>query len=274
MFTVRSKSCKPITLTVAINGVPTTMEVDTGAAYSVITQITYQRIAQLGGVRGLEPSDLKLKSYSGQLIKVFGQLPVVVTYEREQSELFVQVVEGEGPDLLGRDWIAALKVTLSMGEVHTVEEERSLLEVLAKYSSIFTEDLGCLKGMEVKLNVDPNATPKFFKARPVPLALKEKVERELQKLQSMGIISPVQFSRWAAPIVPVVKQSGEVRICGDYKITVNRAASADSYPLPRVDALLANLAGGQYFFKIRPVTGIFAVALRRGIKGICHGEHT
>ena len=145
MFTVRSKSCKLIILTVAINGVPTPMEVDTSAAYSVITLITYQRIAQLGGVRDLEPSDLKLKSYSGQLIKVFGQLPVVVTYEQEQSELFVQVVEGEGPDLLGRDWMAALKVTLSMGEVHTVEEERSLLEVLAKYSSIFTDELGCLQ---------------------------------------------------------------------------------------------------------------------------------
>ena len=120
----------------------------------------------------------------------------------------------------------------------------------AKYSSIFTEELGCLKGMEVKLNVDPNATPKFFKPRPVPLALREKVERELEKLQSMGIISPVQFSKWAAPIVPVVKQSGEVRICGDYKITVNRASTADSYPLPRVDELLANLAGGQYFSKL------------------------
>ena len=45
--------------------------------------------------------------------------------------------------------MAALKVTLSMGEVHTVEEERSLLEVLAKYSSIFTEELGCLKRMEL-----------------------------------------------------------------------------------------------------------------------------
>ena len=121
-----------------------------------------------------------------------------------------------------------------MGEVHTVKEERSLPEVLAKCSSIFTEELRCLKGMEVKLNVDPNATPKFFKARPVPLALKEKVEWELEKLQSMGIISPVQFSRWAAPIVPVVKQNGEVRICEDYKITVNQTASADSFPLPRV----------------------------------------
>ena len=66
----------------------------------------------------------------------------------------------------------------------------------------------------------------------------------------MEIISPVQFSTWAAPIVPVPKQSGEVRICGDYKITINQACTADSYPLPKVDDLLANLAGGQYFSKL------------------------
>ena len=102
----------------------------------------------------------------------------------------------------------------------------------------------------MKLNINPNATLKFFKACTVPLALKEKVERELDKLQSMGIISPAQFSRWAAPIAPVLKQSGEVRICRDYKITVNQACTADSYPLPKVDDLLANLAGGQYFSKL------------------------
>ena len=83
--------------------------------YSVITQITHQRIAQLERVHDLEPSDLKLRSYSGQLIKVFGQLPVMGTYQQEKSELLVQVVERDGPDLLGRDWMAALKVTHSMG---------------------------------------------------------------------------------------------------------------------------------------------------------------
>ena len=97
------------------------MELDTGAAYSVITQITYQRIAQQKGVSDLEPSDLKLRSYSGQLIKVLGQLPVVVTHGEKQYELYVLVVDGEGPDLLGRDWMDVLKVTFSVGEVHTVK---------------------------------------------------------------------------------------------------------------------------------------------------------
>ena len=151
---------------------------------------------------------------------------------------------------MGRDWIKALGVTLKLGEIHSIEESKSLHDVLEKHSTLFEEKLGCLKGTEIKLNVDSNATPKFFKARSVPLALKGKVEAELDKLESMGIISPVQFSRWAAPIVPVLKQNGAVRICGDYKVTINQASLVDTYPLPRIDELLANLSGGKHFSKL------------------------
>ena len=52
----------------------------------------------------------------------------------------------------------------------------------------------------------------------MPFVFKEKVEAELDRLQSLGIISPVQFSRCAAPIVPVVKQDGSVRIVETLKL--------------------------------------------------------
>ena len=65
--------------------------------------------------------------------------------------------------------------------------------------------------------------------------LKQKVEAELQRLKDLSIISPVKFSRWAAPIVPIVKKDGSVRICGDFKVTVNGALQTESYPLPVVD---------------------------------------
>ena len=61
------------------------------------------------------------------------------------------------------------------------------------------------------------------------------VEKELECLQLQGIIEPVKFSDWAAPIVPVLKKDGGIRICGDYKLTVNWAAKVDTYPLPRID---------------------------------------
>ena len=41
----------------------------------------------------------------------------------------------------------------------------------------------------MKLNVNCDATPKFFKVHTVPLALKEKVEADLENLESMGILS-------------------------------------------------------------------------------------
>ena len=90
---------------------------------------------------------------------------------------------------------------------------------------MFSDGLGTLKGEK--------AVPRFHKARPVPYIMKEKTEDELQRLQDDGIIEPVTFSKWAAPIVPVRKGTG-VRICGDYKVTVNQAIVEDKYPLPKV----------------------------------------
>ena len=60
----------------------------------------------------------------------------------------------------------------------------------------------------------------------------------------------VTHSDWAAPIVAVPKQDGKLRICGDYKVTVNAALDIDQYPLPKPDDLFASLAGGKKFTKL------------------------
>ena len=80
--------------------------------------------------------------------------------------------------------------------------------------------------------------------------LKEKVEEELFRLQAAGIISPVKFSDWATPIVPVVQSNGTVRICGDYKTAVNPILEVNRHPLPDIDDLLSQLAGGVAFSKL------------------------
>jgi len=50
--------------------------------------------------------------------------------------------------------------------------------------------------------------------------------------------------------VPVLKSDGTVRICGDYKVTVNSALDVDQYPLPCLADLMASLTSGQKFSKI------------------------
>ena len=50
--------------------------------------------------------------------------------------------------------------------------------------------------------------------------------------------------------VPEFKSDGSVRICGDYKLTVNQAVKVDTYPLPLIEDLLASLGGGKSFSKL------------------------
>ena len=107
-----------------------------------------------------------------------------------------------------------------------------------------------MKGTQAKIYIGSTATPKLCRARTVPYAIQEKVEREINRLEREGVITPVSFSEWAAPVVPVVKNDGSIRICGDYKITVNRVKKMDTYPLPRIDDLLASLSGGKSFTKL------------------------
>ena len=128
--------------------------------------------------------------------------------------------------------------------------QRTLANILEQHQKVFEPGLGTIEGVEAKLHVDPQAQPTFFKARNVPFALRQKVEAELDRLEKQGVIKPVQFSEWAAPIVPVIKRDGTVRICGDYKLTVNKAAKLEVYPLPRIEDLLASLAGGKTFTKL------------------------
>ena len=91
----------------------------------------------------------------------------------------------------------------------------------------------------------PNAVPKFCKARPVPFALKAAVERELDRLESEGILEKVSYSEWAAPVVPVPKTEGTIRLCGDNKVIINPQLEVDQYPFLKPDNTFATLAGGK-----------------------------
>ena len=107
-----------------------------------------------------------------------------------------------------------------------------------------------MKSFEAKLSVQPGAVPKFFKSRSVPYSLKGAIEQDLERLENLGVIEKVQFSDWAAPVVPVQKSDGTVRLCGDYKVTINPVLNVDKYPVPKAEDLFATLAGGKKFSKL------------------------
>lgn len=82
------------------------------------------------------------------------------------------------------------------------------------------------------------------------MPLKPKIEDELNRLLREGVIEPIQNPKWSTPVVPVIKSTGAIRLCGDYKVTINTALHDHPYPIPAVNQLLSNLNGGKYFAKI------------------------
>nr|XP_006812005.1 PREDICTED: uncharacterized protein K02A2.6-like [Saccoglossus kowalevskii] len=115
---------------------------------------------------------------------------------------------------------------------------------------IVVSGLGSYNGDSAKIYVKSDVKPKFFKARPLAFALREATDSELDRLVENGTLTPVQNSEWATPIVVVSKPYGGVCICGDYKVTINPVAESDTFPIPKIDSLLANLAGGKTFTKL------------------------
>ena len=177
-----------------------------------------------------------------------GTLLVSVEHNDQKEQLDLLVVSGAGASLVGREWMS--KIKLDWQQLNHLQASSDLKTVLSRHAALFNDELGLVEGVTATIHIDPKAQPRFCKPRSVPYALRNKVEKELERLQAAGVIEPVKFSTWAAPIVPVMKRDGSVRICGDYKVTVNRAAKVDTYPLPRIDDLFASLAGGQAFSKV------------------------
>ena len=59
---------------------------------------------------------------------------------------------------------------------------------------------------------------------------------------------PFQHSNWAALIMLVIKANQHsAQICGDFKQTVNKVYPLDKYPMPKIEDLFSQLAGGQKF---------------------------
>ena len=84
----------------------------------------------------------------------------------------------------------------------------------------------------------------------MPFSIRGQYEKALDKLEAEGIIEKVDYSDWASPTVPVLKPSGDLRICGDYSVTINKCSDLEQYPIPTFDELLHKLKSGVKYTKL------------------------
>ena len=159
-----------------INGIPITMELDTGAGVTIISEQTWS--AKLKRPK-LQTSSLKLHSYPSKPLDVLGSCSVKVTVHGKTATLPLVVVKrDDGISLLGRNWLEEIR--LDWNEVAKIngitrpQHHEKLDDLLKQYEDIFRDELGQCKQIKAKLYVKSEAIPKFYRPRPIPLAMKER----------------------------------------------------------------------------------------------------
>ena len=197
------------------------------------------------------PHGTKLVSYTGKNITPCSTCEVTIIYDKQQYHQSLVVVPGSGPTLLRKKWLDATQ--LSWNRIHqlkVVNSTTAVLDIIQRYPDVFKDKLGKLRNYIASLRVDPNTKLIFCKASHMPYALWEKVEKEQDKLESLGIIEPIQYSEWASPIVAVLKTDQSIRLCRDYKMTVNKCTDLDTYHIPKIEDLYTKLIQGKKFTKL------------------------
>ncbi|XP_053681612.1 uncharacterized protein K02A2.6-like [Sabethes cyaneus] len=221
------------------------VSVDTASDISVISVQTWKQL----GRPQVKPPSVNAKAASGDPLKLVSQFDCSISVNGVTHVGAIFVAEKD-LHILGLDLIEAFHLdSVPMNAFcNVVSVSPSLADRLkAQYPQVFNTELGkCIK-TTVKLELKPDQMPVFRPKRPVAYAMYSAVDDELHRLESMNIITPVDYSEWAAPIVVVRKANGSIRICGDYSTGLNEALQPHQYSLPLPQDIFVKLAHCKVF---------------------------
>ncbi|XP_033761504.1 uncharacterized protein LOC117343268 [Pecten maximus] len=141
------------------------------------------------------------------------------------------------------------------------EQADALTKLIAEFQDIFVDTSGKLGQTDLTAHRIDTERAKSIKIPPrrVPLAKKEVIEAELEKMLGAGVIEPSD-SPWSAPICLVTKKDGSCRFCIDFR-GINAVTRKDAYPLPRIDDTLDTLAGARWFCTLDMASGYWQIKM-------------
>lgn len=252
IYWIKTNLDNSICAEVKVNDILHDFMLDSGASVSAIPFNVFTEKFQYFE---LSESELKLQAYTGHNIDVIGQFHPEIRFNDKVNNLKLLVVDSDGPSILGRDFLR--RFGISFAEINSIKsnfvrtgDSLTLEGILTNHSSVFEKGVGKFKHKQVHLSIDDNVNPIFCKPRQVPHAFKAQVEAELERLEQIGVITSTETSSWGTPLVPILKPDGNIRICADYKVTVNRHLVDNRHPLPRVEEIFNALQGGCSFSKL------------------------
>ena len=214
------------------------MVIDSGASTNVVDKGLWSELKRQKIACESKKCDKKLYAYgSKEPLKVLGTFLASTNVAENEVQAEFVVIDGEGEALLGRETALQLGVFKLGVPVYTLQSKEA---IMSDCKQVF-DGAGKLKDYQVKLHVNPNATPVAQPVRRTPFSLRDKVKRKVEEPVSMDIIEPVNgLTPWVSPVVVLPKQSDEIRLCVDMR-RANEATIREHYPVPTVDEVLQSL---------------------------------
>ncbi|XP_055590876.1 uncharacterized protein K02A2.6-like [Uranotaenia lowii] len=222
-------------VTVQILGTPVKLQLDTASDISVISEKTWAKI----GKPTTSPALVRASTASGQPLKLQAECTcdIEVNGVRRSAKFFIvkQPLHLLGIDLINLFDLWSIPMNQFCNQLTSSRDLGNAIK--AAFPEVFSDVPGLCTKAKIKLTLRDGQSAVFRPKRPVAYAMYSTVDKELDRLEHANIITPVEYSAWAAPIVVVRKASGAIRICGDYSTGLNNALEAN-HKLDLSDAFL------------------------------------
>ncbi|XP_062542414.1 uncharacterized protein LOC134210378 [Armigeres subalbatus] len=222
----------------AVGGVVVHMTIDSDAAANLVDLQTWSNLQRSGAkVKFSQHDDRSFKAYgSVRPMKMIGMFTAEIEAGDNKTEAIFYIAEDAKQSLVGDEKAKQLKVLKIGHDVASVQQQPRAFPKI--------------KGVLVEIPIDPNVKPVQQPYRRSPFALEDKIAEKLQYLLNQDIIEPVEeSSAWVSPIVPILKDNGEIRLCVDMR-RANQAVIRETHPLPIVEEMFGGITGATCFSKL------------------------
>uniref|UniRef100_T1IKN6 RNA-directed DNA polymerase n=1 Tax=Strigamia maritima TaxID=126957 RepID=T1IKN6_STRMM len=195
------------------------MYVDTGSSVNVISMDIWNCMRRQG--EQLKSPINQVFAY-GQTtpLKIVGEIEITARYGKKTTKCTFSVTDKHYPSLLGDEACETLDIVKFHQGVYqlssTQTTRKSIEQLTTEYESIFT-GLGKLNDYQAKIELIEGAKIGHQIIRRIPHHVRQKVETEIERLMTMGVIEavpdPTDPNLVLNPLRPVVKKDGSTRLC-------------------------------------------------------------
>ncbi|XP_062576513.1 uncharacterized protein K02A2.6-like [Saccostrea cucullata] len=260
---------KKITAQMLINDQTVHFQLDCGSSVNILPDTLYKKLCN--DHENLTETNMTLVMYNKSETKPLGKRRLTVRNPRNRKKYSIEFVIVSGTELnpiLGVSAIQSMKlITVNEqnfvaqigGKCSDTTEPLTKEHLKQQYPTLF-DGLGKLEG-ELHLRIDTTVQPTKIPTRKVPLSLKSDLKKELDRLQNLGVISPVTTpTDWISSMVVARKSNGAIRLCIDPK-PLNVALQRNHYPTPTIEDILPDLTKARIFSVVDAKDGFWHVLL-------------